>query len=125
MIFTDYCSKCKITGVPLIKYTKNKHTQYHYCRSCTTTRLKKYRQTATGKTAVRKASDRTNSKYPEKQHARQKVGYALKKGWILKSGECESCGSKDRIEGHHMDYNYPLKVSWLCKVCHAKWHRVH
>lgn len=49
------------------------------------------------------------------------VSHAIRDG-KLKKQPCEVCG--ERIaEAHHDDYNYPLVVRWLCKDCHAEWHR--
>lgn len=50
-----------------------------------------------------------------------KVGYAIRKGTLIKR-PCEVCGSTSRVEAHHDDYNRPLEVRWLCKKCHEKWH---
>jgi len=36
---------------------------------------------------------------------------------------CEICKSIIDICGHHDDYNYPLKVRWLCKLHHFQWHK--
>ena len=60
----------------------------------------------------------------EKYHAvRTKLNQALKNGKI-KRGPCEVCGA-EKAEAHHDNYNEPLKVRWLCKSCHTKWHRKH
>jgi len=49
------------------------------------------------------------------------VRLALSSGIIVK-GPCESCGSEP-TEAHHDDYNKPLDVRWLCRACHADWHK--
>lgn len=49
------------------------------------------------------------------------VSHAIRDG-KLKKEPCEICGAEP-AEAHHDDYNYPLKVRWLCKDCHAEWHR--
>jgi len=36
---------------------------------------------------------------------------------------CLFCGAK-KTEGHHPDYNKPLRVVWLCKICHEKLHQI-
>lgn len=53
---------------------------------------------------------------------------AVRKG-ILVVKPCEACGlppltldGRQRIQGHHEDYNHLLQVTWLCQPCHHAWH---
>lgn len=55
----------------------------------------------------------------KKAHAKVRMG--ISSGTILKS-PCEKCGVFP-AEAHHDDYNKPLDVRWLCRKCHAEWHR--
>lgn len=123
MLHKDYCSKCKRRGIPLVKYAKTKTTQYYYCRSCTNDRLKEY-YTSGGNSNIYENQKRMNAKYPEKLKARQVVSYATKTKKLTKSSVCEVCGLAGRIEGHHMDYNKPLEVVWLCTACHSDYHNI-
>lgn len=57
---------------------------------------------------------------------------AIEKGRISNPGICESCGDmgnfsdgRTAIQGHHDDYNFPLRVRWLCQRCHHEWHKRH
>jgi len=57
---------------------------------------------------------------------------ALQRGVIARPGTCEKCGKagtfsdgRTAIQGHHDDYSEPLKVRWLCQVCHHEWHKRH
>lgn len=59
-----------------------------------------------------------------------KVEKALKRGEITRPEACEDCGAtgtmkngRTIIQAHHVDYNKPLEVNWLCQRCHHKWHR--
>jgi hypothetical protein len=52
---------------------------------------------------------------------------AARKCGILANQHCELClvdplGNKVVI-AHHDDYNYPLRVRWLCRKHHKRWHR--
>ena len=59
------------------------------------------------------------------------LAWAVKKGIVQKGLECEACGcipepasdGRSELHGHHDDYNFPLKVRWLCHKCHHEWHR--
>lgn len=60
-----------------------------------------------------------------------KVQKAIKDGIIKKLTACEVCGQEKRykngkagVHAHHDDYNFPLKVRWLCRKCHHEWHMV-
>ena len=61
-----------------------------------------------------------NKAYPEKRKARRLVWKALKTSKLIKQ-PC-ACGCIE-VQGHHEDYSKPLEVRWMCKPCHAKYHR--
>lgn len=46
---------------------------------------------------------------------------AVRRGKLSRA-KCEGCGA-EAAEAHHVDYQQPLKVSWLCKACHDEEHR--
>ncbi len=56
---------------------------------------------------------------PDKYYARTKANNALRDGY-LKKEPCYFCGSEDNVEMHHPDYTKPLRVYWLCRICHRK-----
>ena len=53
--------------------------------------------------------------------ARWTLRNAIQLGHV-KRQPCRDCG-KPRAEGHHTDYNKPLDVIWLCRLCHIAEHR--
>ena len=57
--------------------------------------------------------------------ANQALSNAIRNKRVIRSGSCWHCGSTDRIEGHHVSYDLPLDVVWLCRSCHCKIHRNH
>ena len=59
--------------------------------------------------------------YQENGRKRVKV-YWLKKWIINKPLFCSFCKQNNKVDGHHPEYNEPLKVVWLCKSCHKKLH---
>lgn len=63
-------------------------------------------------------------------HAQNMLEYALRKGMVERKKECEACGDsgtfkdgRNKVQGHHSDYNKPLEVIWLCQRCHHEWHK--
>ena len=61
-------------------------------------------------------------KHPQAAKARQMIGNAIKRGFIIKPKNCEVCGRETKIYGHHHDYNKPFEVKWVCGSCHKKIH---
>ncbi len=70
--------------------------------------------------AYRESHQRSTKSYrgnnPEKYAATNAVNNALRDGLLIKEC-CEACGVAE-VEGHHDDYNEPLKIRWLCKIHH-------
>ncbi len=121
-IHKDYCSKCKIKDVPLIKNNKgvNKdgtNVQYYRCRPCANDRFKNYYNR--NKERVRAIIYKSIAKHKEKQDSRSALWRAINTGKITKPTTCSSCKAKGKIEGHHEDYLKPLEVIWLCTGCHG------
>lgn len=61
--------------------------------------------------------------FPLRYKAHKQLGNAIKSKKIRKPSFCEICKKKSPLEGHHDDYNKPLKVCWLCCSCHRCLHR--
>lgn len=57
-----------------------------------------------------------------KKLAQRAVRTAVESGRLVKSYFCECCGSGGRLDGHHENYNKPLEVIWLCRMCHQLIH---
>lgn len=68
----------------------------------------------------RKASAPVHEKWATKQ-----VELAERRKEIKRPSACSECYRGGRVHGHHDDYNFPLKVRWLCPKCHADWHSKH
>jgi hypothetical protein len=60
---------------------------------------------------------------PKKSNAHSLVVWAVKTGVLKRSENCEECKKNCKTEGHHLDYDKPLEVIWLCKSCHSKKHQ--
>jgi hypothetical protein len=63
-----------------------------------------------------------------KSPIRKRVQYifsrALRLGTLCRPEACSICGTKAKhIDGHHTDYTEPLKVIWVCRLCHRKIHQ--
>ena len=58
----------------------------------------------------------------KKEAARSVFRRAVMSGRVVRAEKCQECGGSP-VEGHHEDYDKPLDVAWLCKVCHGKRHR--
>jgi len=82
-----------------------------------------YQKTTAGMKASNKAKKDFILRNPHKRIAHIKVGNAIRSGRLVRPESCEICSKNCRPEAHHCDYGKPLDVQWLCKTCHADWHK--
>ena len=61
-------------------------------------------------------------RFPGRRLAHRRVEAALKCGDLVRPNVCERCQAETYTIAHHEDYRKPLKVNWLCDVCHAVRH---
>ena len=54
--------------------------------------------------------------------ARKQVWNATKKGILTRPKRCQMCSVECKLEAHHADYNRPLEVIWVCRLCHGGIH---
>jgi len=59
---------------------------------------------------------------PEKCKASKLVTIALKLGKLKKPKHCSNCEIERKLVAHHDNYEFPLRVRWLCYSCHQKLH---
>lgn len=68
---------------------------------------------------------RWSERNPKKVNAQRTLRDAVKKGNLFKPDYCTACGKslpKNKILGHHSDYDKPLQVGWFCHQCHTDIH---
>jgi hypothetical protein len=88
-------------------------------------KLRKYRKEKRPALMLRdqRHSRLQRERFPEKIEARRLVSVAVRTGRLIKPIAC-NCGAIGRIEAHHhMGYDKPLEIKWLCVSCHHLEHR--
>jgi len=58
-----------------------------------------------------------------KNRCRQATNLMIANGSIVKTA-CEKCGD-EKSQTHHLDYENPEKVIFLCQKHHREWHNTH
>jgi len=66
-----------------------------------------------------RCKDQTAHHIRTRRNAHQKVRYAVKTGKLIRPSNCQDCSKKCKPQGHHhLGYDNPLEVVWLCQSCH-------
>ena len=125
IVIMKYCGECKIEK-PESEFSKDysrKNGLQSQCKNCKMAYQIAYHKTFVGKGSRKKSNKKQHLKFPEKLKAKRALKYAIAAGKIRRSVFCENCGLPAKTEGHHPDYNKPLEVEWLCRLCHIKLHK--
>jgi len=131
------CSKCGHYK-PLSKFYKSTREKGGYrsrCKSCCvedngiyaqTGYYKRYNKAYEQKPEVKERRRITKRAYRQrpdvkiKNLARWYTNHEIRAGRI-KREPCAGCG-KEQSEAHHLDYDKPLLIVWLCPNCHKEAH---
>lgn len=57
----------------------------------------------------------------KKANCRAYTNELIRRGKLTR-GPCEDCGSTEKVQPHHDDYDDPRNVRWKCADCHWKHH---
>lgn len=62
-----------------------------------------------------------------RQWARYQLHLAVRRGEITKPSTCSECHRSNlsvrEMHAHHVDYQQPLAVKWICRRCHEGKHK--
>ena len=83
-------------------------------------RARKYQKA--NKEKINSTIRRARERNPQRINATQHIFWALKLGILIKPEFCEKCEMKSKLQAHHDDYEKPLDVRWLCRICHNHEH---
>ena len=129
------CSRCKdACRLVYSAYCRVCHNELHRLAPKSKRRkeyMKKYRREYFKRFPDKVRKDKVRGakamrlKYPEKMKARHALNGAVRYKKIYKPDICSKCGGHNqRIEGHHhLGYDKPLDVIWLCVSCHQSVHK--
>lgn len=129
-----YRSTCKECSKDAKKrwYEDNKPITYERSRAWKKNNKEKAKESARKteqRPEARAKKNIVNAKYkkknPDRIRANDKLKRAVKKGAVIKPANCEICDAerpKEKMQGHHEDYNKPLLVIWMCGECHSNYH---
>jgi hypothetical protein len=118
-----YKYRCKTCNAfkSLIEFTRSKRSPSgyeHRCLECRSAWQREYNKTRKGRANHKKAVKSLIDNHPERRRAYYQVFRALKEGTLTKQ-PCEICDNQ-KSQAVHTDYNQPLDVRWLCRLCASR-----
>lgn len=85
-------------------------------------KMREYRAANPGRSAELSRDTRKN--HPDRTRARGIAKKAIQSGKLVRPDVCPVCTISPFPEAHHENYENPLDVTWACKTCHGKLHRL-
>lgn len=71
----------------------------------------------------RKPRKTLKKQHDDKGRVRSLTSRRIRAGWIPKADACSQCGALNP-QVHHVNYDRPDDILWLCSKCHGKQHRL-
>ena len=105
------CNKCKHRAYMKTWYAKNRVRVLEQIKE---------RRTVGAMAKYERDRYANDPEFNKRKKARNAISIRLKRG-TLQRGSCEVCGVT-KTEAHHVDYDRPLDVRWLCTTHHRQTH---
>lgn len=123
------CGKCGVEK-PLDDFQKRsaaKDGRQCWCRECQNAHMRTLYHSDEVHRArhIERAAKRMKLDALKKQRAAgSKARRAVKAGLLPSPADkmCSRCGAVPAEVMHHDDYDYPLEVTYFCRLCHGWWH---
>lgn len=95
----------------------------YFCKKCKAEDSRKWRELKRpSEEELKKKEEARKERASFKRKVRKFTAELIRRG-ILVKGNCEVCGTTERVETHHDDYNKPYEVRWLCRKHHLAEHK--
>lgn len=125
-----YLGQCKLCNLKngKFRYLKKKKEILAYRQGWAERNREKRRQTcreyyARNVSKILAAQEKRRKAIPGLAKVYAAVRYAVLIGKLYRPTHCPKCNREEKIEAHHhMGYDDPLNVMWLCPVCHRRAH---
>lgn len=122
------CAKCK-KKKPESKFNKRadaKGGRQYWCRACVAINKSQNQHRRLGYSR-RYYHNKIKKNDPWIAKSRRMLNAAVRSGKVKKPNICSKCCKLfpvAHIQGHHFNYNLPFSVIWLCRKCHAVFHKI-
>ncbi len=120
------CKLCKVKSNKIYKSNNKEKIKISNClyRNKNKKEIANYKKkwADRNRKRVNEKSKMMRLKHLNKVKARSILNRYVLKKIIIKPSICEMCKESRKCEGHHLNYDKPLLVIWLCKECHLKIH---
>lgn len=114
------CKTCNISKPLTDFYRAGRNREYSssYCKLCS------HKKAAIWNMENRKSSKeaRRKNKIYDKHHAVHMIVFKALQNGELEKKPCIVCGTMDKLNAHHNDYEKPLDVEWYCYAHHMQLH---
>ena len=113
---SGYKTQCKACDAAYMRQWRRRNLEYARAKA-----RRQNRKRRAWLIAYRRRPDRRH-----KQAVRNASYWAVKSGLLPSKDRCERCGAgarEARLNRHHPDYGNPLRIEWLCTLCHGEAHR--
>lgn len=115
------CIRCKILKDESEFYLSVLKKHWYICKKCQVKFTKIWKLNNPNKTKEHnnKSSKLGYVKHNKKWKARCLINRLIRDGYLQKE-DCAICGSSEKIEAHHENYDIPNCIIWLCAKHHLE-----